>query len=324
MTTSVDRARGLLPTAVARRMIEHATLAPSVHNTQPWRWRISGGTIELYADMSRRLPVEDPVGRNLVISCGAALHHLQVAAAALGWSPTVERVAGTSDPRLLAVVSFERSGRTDEDALATLRRRRTDRRRFTSWPIPDERLRHLAAEAEERGCHAVPLLDETARVRLSLLVETARAAAAADQARAAEQRQWVDRSDTDGVPSPLVPKDDDPLRNRFGPGSLEERFVELEATDGIVVLGGTGDSPSAWLRTGEGLSALWLKATEGDLSVVPLSQPIELEQVRSRLRREVLKGLLLPHLVVRIGWQAIGRSDLPVSPRRPVDDVLDT
>ena len=324
MTMSAQRIPGLVPYVEARRIVEYATAAPSVHNTQPWAWRIDGDVIELYADPARRLVVEDPVGRNLVISCGAALHQLQVAASALGWDTDVERVAGTSNPTLLARIRVTPSGLPAEPApLTTLEERRTDRRRFTSWPVPDQRIQHLVKEANEWGCHAVALLDEAARVRMELLVETARASSHADSAAAAEQARWLDRDRPEGVPSQLVPTDArDPLRNRFGPGLLPEGQVELESSDGIIVLGGTTDDAQAWLRTGEGLSALWLKATEGNLSVVPLSQPVEVEQTRHRLRREVLGGLLMPHLIVRIGWQAIGRSELPPSPRRPVDDVL--
>ncbi len=324
MTRSASHPQELLSSVEARRLVAYATTAPSVHNTQPWIWHTDGDVIELYADPARRLLVADPVGRNLVISCGAALHQLQVAAGALGWATTVERVAGTSDPMRLARVHLTPSGKSvDQATLAIIGERRTDRRRFTSWPVPDQRLLNLVEEANKWGCHGVALLDETARVRMELMVETARTHAASDAATAAEQGRWVDRDRNEGVPSQLVPADfRDPLHNRFGTGQLAEGPFELDSSDGIVVLGGTADNAQAWLRTGEGLSALWLKATAGDLSVVPLSQPVEVEQTRHRLRREVLGGLLIPHVVLRIGWQAIGRSELPRSPRRPVDDVL--
>jgi hypothetical protein len=280
---------GLVPYAEARRIVEYATAAPSVHNTQPWAWRIDGEVIELYADTDLRLLSEDPVGRNLVISCGAALHHLQVAAGSLGWSTAVDRVAGTSGSALLARIRLSPSGRAvDQAPLSTLGERRTDRRRFTSWPVPDARLQHLVGAANQWGCHAVAVLDDGVRVRMELLVETARASAAASGHR----------------------------------GLLPNSQPDLESTDGIIVLGGTGDDASAWLRTGEGLSALWLEATEGNLSVLPLCQPVAVEHTRLRLRREILGGLLMPHIVVRIGWQAIGRSEEPPSARRPVDDVL--
>ena len=308
----------------SRHLVGLATRAPSVHNTQPWLWRIDGDVIELYADMSRRLVVEDPLGRNLVISCGAALHHLQVAANAFGWTTAVDRVPDDDYPSLLARVRVtDATAPSDLPELSALLDRRTDRRRFTSWPVPPERVEHLAEVASEWGVHAVALVDELSRVRTRLLVETALAHQAANTEATAEQARWIDRSRADGVPSDLVPATVDPdAPTRFGPGLLREGDGELETSDGLIVLGGTSDDSAAWLRTGEGLSALWLKATEGNLSVIPLSQPVEVEQTRITLRREILRGLLMPHLVVRVGWQTLGRNQLARSPRRPLGDVL--
>lgn len=308
----------------SRHLVGLATRAPSVHNTQPWLWRIEGDVIELYADMSRRLVVEDPLGRNLVISCGAALHHLQVAANAFGWTTAVHRVPDDDDPTLLARVRVtDATAPSDLPELSALLDRRTDRRRFTSWPVPPQRVEHLAEVASEWGVHAVALVDELSRVRTRLLVETALAHQAANTEATAEQARWIDRSRADGVPSDLVPATADPdAPTRFGAGLLREGDGELETSDGLIVLGGTSDDSAAWLRTGEGLSALWLKATEGNLSVIPLSQPVEVEQTRITLRREILRGLLMPHLVVRVGWQTLGRNQLARSPRRPLGDVL--
>ena len=95
-----------LPVQTARELVSLAIRAPSVHNTQPWAWRIGPDSIELYADESRRLDAADPAGRNLVISCGAALHHLRVAARASGLMPEVARLPDAADPDLLARVTF--------------------------------------------------------------------------------------------------------------------------------------------------------------------------------------------------------------------------
>ena len=67
---------------------------------------------------------------------------------------------------------------------------------------------------------------------------------------------------------------------------------------------------------------MWLAATLTRLSVVPLSQVVEVTETRDALQREVLGGLARPLIMVRVGWQAIGRSHSPRTPRRPVDDVL--
>jgi hypothetical protein len=90
----------------------------------------------------------------------------------------------------------------------------------------------------------------------------------------------------------------------------------------VILLCGYDDTRADWLRTGEALSALWLRATLTGLSVVPLSQVIEVDETRSALQQEVLGGLAVPHLLVRLGWEALSRSRLEHTARRPVDEVL--
>jgi hypothetical protein len=97
---------------------------------------------------------------------------------------------------------------------------------------------------------------------------------------------------------------------------------DLEGGDGVIVLHDAVDSPAAWLRAGEGLSALWLEATAEGLSVVPVSQVVEVEETRNPLQYDVLGGLTVPLLVVRVGWQSISRRHLTPSSRRPVHEVL--
>ena len=268
---------------VTTRMVELACLAPSIHNTQPWAWRLSGVEAWLYADLDRQLRVEDPQGRNLVISCGAALHHFQLAARALGWSADVERIPDPDNLTALAHVRLRRDPRPDQvGVLDALRTRCTDRRRFTSWPVPPERLETLCEEARDREAAAVPVLDLAARFRIEQTV-----------------RQTLELPDRD-------PQDIRP---------------EVESSDGLIVLGGVADDRLSWLRTGEALSALWIRATRTGLSVVPLSEPLDLPSIRTELRTQ-LANAFEPHLLVRVGWQAIGRSELPSTPRRSVDQVL--
>lgn len=308
------------------QIVQLACLAPSVHNTQPWSWRQRRGSLQLHVDRSRQLPVEDPTGRNPVISCGAALHHFQVAAGALGWRPEVDRLPDGPDSSLLAEIRLHRAQRpvTADDDLAAVRDRCTDRRRFTSWPVPEERLESLAAQARRCGADALPVVEVTARFRLELAINRALTVRDADAAATAEQRAWIDHGPHDGVPREVVPAEAaaSGRRSRFGTGLLDDSRPDVESSDGLIVLGGRSDDVGDWLSTGEGLSALWLRATRGHLSVVPLSQAIEVDQTRCEIRDTVLRGALAPHLLVRIGWQAISRSELPRTPRRPIDEVL--
>ena len=96
----------------------------------------------------------------------------------------------------------------------------------------------------------------------------------------------------------------------------------MEGSDGLIALCADTDSREAWLRAGEGLSALWLRAVRTGLSVVPLSQVLEVDETRAALRYDVFGGLAVPMLLVRVGWQAISRSQLVPTPRRPLDSVL--
>ncbi|MDO9498180.1 MAG: hypothetical protein Q7J48_20920 [Nocardioides sp.] len=310
-----------------RRIVELACGAPSVHNTQPWLWRIDGMRIELHADASRRLEVADPSGRNLVMSCGAALHHACVAAAALGYPAEVEYPAETSDHlATLHLTPRPRTPRAVED-LAALGQRSTDRRRFTSWPVPEQRLARLAAAVDVPGVRVVPLVDVTSRFRVELLVNRALDQQAADERYAEEHQRWLDRSHVDGIPTAAVPDLAGHPRSqpsRFGQADTSEPRDLVENSDGLLVICTDDDDQHSWLLAGQALSQMWLAATVDGLSVVPLSQVIELPATRESLRHEVLGGLTRPQIITRIGWQEIGRSELPRTPRRPVDEVLIT
>ena len=318
-----------LPDQVARRLVSLATRAPSVHNTQPWVWHLHGDRIDLCADDSRRLEATDPQGRELVMSCGAALHHLRVAAGASGLRPDVTRLPDPDRPDLLATIRFSSAPRPPTSAadLRAIHDRCTDRRRFTSWPIPDDRLRLLTQAVKDDGGDAVALTDVTDRFRVELMAAQAHRVQQRDTAIAAEAKRWVDRGAYDGLAPDHLPARAgiaDTLPNRFTDGLLPDDDRELETADGLIVLCGNDDTRSCWLRAGESLSVLWLKAVQGGLSVVPLSQVVEVTETRAAMQHQVLNDLAVPMLLVRVGWQAISRSQLEATPRRPLDDVLNT
>jgi len=313
-----------------RRIVDVARLAPSVHNTQPWWWQISGTTLELWADRTRSLPVADPLGRNLVISCGTALHHALVAAAAQGAATTVEHQPEGADSDLLARIEV---GRTDipptAEALARLAAvaaRRTDRRRFTSWPVPEEHLEHLAEAGRSWGASVLAVAEPGMRVAIEELLEEARRRQLADPRLTDETEAWIDHSAVDGIPAATVPHPEGARGERptrFGTGLVpvtEEPVIH--GTDGILVLTTSDDGPLSWLHAGESLSALWLRAAASGLSLVPLSQAVEVQRTRIDLEQLLPPPARVPQVLARVGWQEIGRDDLPRTPRRPLDDVL--
>lgn len=314
------------PTEVVERLVDLACLAPSVHNTQPWRWRYDDARLVLEADLDRRLPAEDPRGRNLTLSCGAALHHLEFAARAMGWETDVLLLPTDRDPAVLAEVLVRRvhhraAVRSELDLLRT---RCTDRRRFTAWPVPDSQLLELCRLAERWGTHAEAVTGDAARIRLELMASRALTFLEIDGRRMMEQERWIDRAGPDGIPLDLLPEDPEPLqaRSRFRPGLLEDTRMVIHGGDRVVAIGGPSDDVGGWLRSGRAMSAVWLEATRSGMSVIPMSQPMEVESIRHEIARTVLHDVPEPHILLRVGWQAIGRSGLPRTPRRALHEVF--
>jgi hypothetical protein len=323
---------------ILRRVVDHARRAPSIHNTQPWAWRIVGDdaepALELWGDdRSRKLPMTDPVGRNLVISCGAAVHHAVVAGLALGLAPRVEHLPVAARPHLRARLAFSPGYHQEGDELylEAIDERCTDRRRFTSWPVPDDRLVDLARSARQWHACVTPVTDAALRFRTELLVEEALREQSQDEAVIAEEREWVRRGSLrtshDGLPPGVVP----PLAG--APGERRSRFATqlvdapadpglAETSDGLLVVWTRGDAPVDWLHAGETLSAMWLQATLTGLSLVPVSQVIEVPGTRRTLGELLLRGNGHAQVLARIGWQEIGRRTLVRTPRRSLDDVL--
>jgi hypothetical protein len=325
---SAARREGLLARDVLRDVVDLARLAPSIHNTQPWWWRIAGDGLELWGDRSRALASVDPEGRDLMVSCGAALHHTLAAAGALGLAAEVVRLPHDGPVDLLARIELA-PGTPDPDAgrtIAAIRDRVTDRRRFTSWPVPDQRVTSLARSVGHTLAAAVPVTDVSLRFRVELLLERARLVRAHDVGYLAETDRWIDRSSVDGIPHGAIP----PVTGEAG--ERPHRFISelaftrssqsVESTDGLVVVATTEDGPMAWLQAGEALSSLWLKATTGGLSLVPLSQVVEDPASRRSLQGELAAPFSCPQILARIGWQEISRSTLPRTPRRPLGEVL--
>ncbi|MEO6879931.1 MAG: nitroreductase family protein [Mycobacteriaceae bacterium] len=321
-----------MSTTVVDRETVHAVLAlanraPSVHNSQPWRWVVGADVVHLHADLHRWLPATDPSGRDLVVSCGAALHHLQVAAAAAGLSTRVHRIPDPDSADHLAAVELSRGPvNGDFQLAAAMEHRRSDRRPFATWPVPEQMLETLAAAAAARGaaCRVVP--DDGTR---TVLLEAAATAAAVQDdtpATAAELARWSGlHASSDGVPAANA------LRHgataavdagrRFHDGDLDPGNGGPDGAT-LLVIGSASDDPLSRLRAGEALSAVLLRATEEGLSTCPVTQALEVAESWRRVRDEVLGGTLCPQVGLRLGWLQ-GQEPVPASPRRPVAETVD-
>ncbi|MFG1798061.1 Acg family FMN-binding oxidoreductase [Nocardia sp. NPDC049149] len=304
-----------------------AVRAPSVHNSQPWRWRIGRRSVHLYLDPARALPATDPDQRDMIVSCGAALHHLRVACAALGWSAVVHRLPNPADPNHLASVELLRHRPTpaEVELSAVISRRRTDRRHYSSWPIPAG---YLGLAAERAAALGAIVRQASDRSR-DHLVAAARAAAvqhAMDPEYRFELANWSGRhSAADGVPARNTPspRPDDELPARtFVAPQLSDSAHEPDCAE-LLVIGTSADDRISRLRAGEALSAVLLTATNVGLATCVLTEPLELAQLRRDVRVGVLDDSAYPQAIVRIGWVPTSAEPLPPTPRRSIEDVLD-
>ncbi|WP_227981999.1 Acg family FMN-binding oxidoreductase [Nocardia spumae] len=302
-----------------------AVRAPSVHNSQPWLWRIGADTVQLYADTDRRLHT-DPDMRDLVVSCGAALHHLQIAAAALGWATTVHRLPNPALPEHLAAVEFRPAPPEVETVRLSraITERCSDRRRYTSWEVPDAHLGALTAAAAACGVLVRDIASEAGRVQLLRAFEHAAAVHDADSEYRAELARWSGHHATpDGVPARNAVAATGAATRPFADPRLPQAVIrDMAEADRMLVLYTAGDDRVSWLRTGEATSAILLTATTLGLATCPLTEPLEVPEVRAQLRTGLLDDSGFPQMIVRTGWAATNSPRPSPTPRRPLDDVL--
>jgi nitroreductase len=316
-------------TEVLRRAAVRATLAPSVHNTQPWRFVLTADRLEIYADWSRQLRVLDPTGRQLMISAGCALFNARVAMAAAGYDAVVERFPEPDQPDLLARISppAARSDWVPIGALdAVVELRQTNRRRYSEDEVPAEVVHTLNSAANAEDSLLFHIREMPHRLITASLSQQADGMQNADPAYRAELRAWTsdDPRRRDGVPAMAVPHvdagsdDDIPIRDfdTRGMGWLPTA-TKSSMRQCLLLLGTTEDNQLSWLRAGEALERMWLEATRLGYVGSPLTQVIEVPRTREMLRME-LKLPLRPHVLLRIGRAPV----TPASRRRRLVDVL--
>lgn len=307
-------------TRALRSAAEAAGAAPSIHNTQPWHWRIHDGVAELYAVPRRHLRFSDPERRMLLASCGAALHHACVSLAAEGMAFEVVTMPDPGQADHLATVSI--TGRIPVTPAAirlvqTMAIRHTDRRPLLDEPLATAALTALRSAVTAYGV-GFDVLDRDQVIELAVVTGRAQSDEVVDDEVRAELYAWTSgrHPDGTGVPDSAIP--DRPLQatvpsRDFGHVGTLPVSSDHDAAASYAILYGVDDDERAWLDAGQALSALWLVATEWSVAVLPLSAAVEIPATRHGLRR-ILAGIGYPYLAVRLG---IADPDQPSTARTP-------
>lgn len=317
-----------------RYALRHATLAPSSHNSQPWRFVANHDRILLCADRLRALPVVDPFDRELIISCGAALFNLRVALASLGIGYAITLFPSSLDPDLLADVRLLREqpvGVELAPLVSAISLRVTTRHPFSPAPVGAVIERELTEAALAEGVEVACASEARAREAIADLVAEADQRQFADPRFRRELAKWIHpRRTGDGMPAyaaglnslldfatPLVAS---AIRTFDVGGGVAATHRELAAGSPLLLCIATSvDDAQAWLAAGEALERVLLVLTSHGLCASYLNQPIEVSGLRAQLG--ALLGMpksACPQLLLRIGH---GTPDEP-SPRRPLSEVV--
>jgi len=311
-------------------LLRYATLAPSSHNTQPWKFRHRHASLEIHADRERACPVVDPHDRELIMSCGCALFHLKCAMRHFGCLGQIE-ILPEHNPNLLARLHW--GAEVETDATQTklfnaIAERRTNRQPFKDVPLPPEFLATLKGTAASENARLHSIDDEPTRLALADLIWKADRTQWADAEFRRELSRWIHPNRSlrqDGIPGYASGVDD--LLSSVGPlvvrtfdlGEGEAaRDQELAiGSPGLVVLCTSEDSPRDWVAAGQALAAVLLQARSQNIWASFLNQPIEIPGIRHQLRT-LIDTAQSPQCILRLGYA----DAVKPTPRRDVEEVL--
>jgi len=314
-------------------LVELAARAPSVHNTQPWRFAVTGQAIELYADASRQL-MEDPGGREMIISCGAALFGLRLAIRSLGYQPEVDLFPEPSQRHLLARVRTGRPEPMTSDERAMLQavpHRHTHRSAFEPGPLPGGLLAWLQDDAADEGATLAAIGGGPAYQQLTAILAAwtrqrdLYPTSPAEIRTQAETLRWTRGADSearDGVPAHAFP-----AATGGAAGRLPQRDFDLGRGWGFSSSGGppapvtavlvaAGEDEQSWLCAGQALQRILLRAASHWVFARLQSQPLQSASVRAQIRSS-LRATGSPQLLLELG---MARTSRPTA-RRPAGEL---
>jgi nitroreductase len=323
--------------SLAAAMAEAANLAPSIHNSQPWKFAITLDGIEVLTDEARATPAIDPLGRSMRLACGAAVLNALVTARAAGRSCTVVLTEHPDQSDVVAVLTLGDALTPDPEDIALARavaERHTARTAFEPEIVPATVVDKLRAAVEHEGGWLHVLSRPEDIIELAVLTERAEADERADEGYVSELETWMrtagDNTE-DGILLDLIPADGPSGRGsdvtlRDFHGRVQSTGDGSQPSDGpppverplLVIVGTDGDRPIDWIRAGMAMQRLWLTATAAGLGASPISQALDHSAPRMLLSRLVGLENGHPQMLLRIGYC----QSPPVTGRRPIADVL--
>jgi hypothetical protein len=319
----------LVDSDVLRAAVQLACRAPSLHNSQPWRWVAEDAGLHLYVDRGRILYSADKFGREAHISCGAVLDHLCVAMAAAGWTANVDRFPDPNNLDHLASIDFSPMSLVTDDQRRradAILHRRTDRLPFAA-PRNWESLIRVLRNAVDAGTVHLDVIPEELRSELARASQLTESLRLYDSTYHTELDWWTGHfEDSDGIPrSSLVSEAENDrvdIGRTFAVGAHNERRAGAGSDQSsVLVLSTDHDTREDALQCGEALSAVLLDCTCAGMATCTLTHLTELWSSRN-LVATLTGRTAMPQVLIRVG-EAPALGELPpMTPRRPLDEVL--
>jgi hypothetical protein len=304
-----------------RFLLQYAVLAPSSHNTQPWKFRIDGNRIDIFMDDERWLKVCDDDQRELHISVGCCLENLLVAADHFGLRDQVEYLPDASDPMHAATMELRDGTATERDSklFQMIPVRHTNHGSYDGRPIPEDVLEKLSGCCTEPNIHVQLTSDNSIKQKIDALVVQADAMEFADPAFREELGYWIGQ----GVfgTSWLMSKIGKLAVTHINMGSstAKKDSAVLMSSPVLGLISSKDNSRETQIKVGQVYQRLSLTAASFGIWCQPMSQIVQVEETKQEVAKLQTDPYLFPQLPFRLGF---AESEKHRTPRRSVEEVL--
>lgn len=315
--------------AVLRQLVRYATLAPSSHNTQCWKFGLAAQSISIMPDYQRRCPIVDPDDHHLFVSLGCAAENLVQAAAAFGYQG--ETQFNTGDKEAIQI-SLDRTKEVRTPQFDAIPRRQSTREEFDGKQLSNQELKLLETAGTGNGVRVQLLTDKQAMENVLNFVVQGNTAQMRDPAFVRELKDWLRFNGGQAVTTgdglfagssgnPTAP-------SWLGNLMFDQFFTEktennkyaqhVRSSAGIAVFSSEVDDKNHWIEVGRAFQRFALQATAMDVRTAHLNQPLEVASIRPQFAKSIGITSGRPDLVIRFGRGP----EMPRSLRRPVNAVL--
>jgi len=313
-------------------LVRYATMAPSGHNTQPWKFSLNEDCIRIFPDFTRSLPTVDPDNRELYISLGCALENLVIAAKYVGYDPEVEYFPADEPDECLLFTLKHSNVTGDNNLFQAIPKRHTNRREYNKQHISAADLNKIGSVPTENGVTTLVLTEQGAIKQIIDLVREGNRIQMNDDAFMDEIISWIRFNDSeeelhlDGLTSRAMGRSSVPgwLGRMFmrifvsAKSQSETDEKNIRSSSALMVIISEKNDKKSWVDVGRSFERIALTLTTLNIENAHLNQPCEVPLLKVKLQQHLALGSAHPQLLLRIGYA----EPLPRSPRRSHQHVL--